>query len=666
MAKMMTYRDILERHLPIHHAESKGVQRTLVACQTCRHRKSKCNSGDPCLTCSHLKVPCVRVPSSTQVTPTRVTRPQALAEEPHDENAVPIGLHVNTLWDTSSTCNKDSGDTPGSSRKHSTISTIADGEVSGTLRFNWPSVNEWASEVRPVSCDVDLVEALLALPATEDDNQCQPVLPQTPDSLTSMGQTCLPETVFHEAWGILHHSTLERADQYPWVSQALKLVKWPLSKNNERNKLVTDLMRHLVAGPEGLDSRLTETFRAIQALVIVLISFTAEDILSESAHWAAQGTDVAISAMRRMGMFSGQWVPLDNLEEDRWMCEEEVKRMAYAVLRLDVYFSIAIHRPPSVRFQELRLALPVTETLWRASKAEDRYRLQWFEPAGRDKCIFQSAVQEIFQSAGELPDNQRQPFEELDSHLALCAIQVDLWSAIQALRGVKDGAGTEFLMPVSQQGSLGYQRNHLSYCQSYLEGAYKRGHICCTGRSESQHFWLTLNLTLFHLTLLNIHADISLLESQRGGNSRQEIESRRAIRAWADSAHGRKAVFHAAQLQQKSECKTCASWPEYYKYWNPLRPIALLYSCIVLCAYNAECTISLVEDSAAVELSGVSGMDEAVQYWIREGGSASIRGTILGRSALSQLIPWSCERLSMFNASCRRFERFVSAATDYR
>ncbi|EGD94107.1 hypothetical protein TESG_01633 [Trichophyton tonsurans CBS 112818] len=660
MAKLMTDRDILERHLPIHHADPKGAQRTLVACQTCRYRKSKCNSENPCLTCSHLKVPCIRVPSSTQITPTRATRPQAPAEGSQDENTGCIEFHIDTMWDIPLTSNKVSGDTPSSLQKHSTISAIADNEVPSNLRFSWPSVNEWASEVRPVSCDVDLVEALLALPSTEGDNQCRPVLPNKPDSLNSMGQTCLPETVFHDAWAILHHSTLERADKYPWLSRALELVKWPLSKDEERNSLVTDLMRHLVAGPERFDVRLTEIFRATQALVIVLISFTAEDILSESAHWAAQGTDVAISAMRRMGMFSGQWVPPENAEEDRWICEEEAKRLAYAVLRLDVYFSIAIHRPPSIRFQEFRLALPVTETLWKASKTEERYRIQWFEPAGRDKCIFQSAVQEIFQTSNELPDNQRYPFEELDSHLALCAIQVEFWSAIQALRG-----GAESLTSISQQSSLSYQRNHLSYCQSYLEGAYKRGNICGTGRSESQHFWLTLNLTLFHLTLLNIHADISLLENQRSGDYRQEIESHRTIRAWVDSADSRRAVYHAVQLQQKHECKTCASWPEYYKYWNPMRPIALLYSSIVLYAYSAKCTASVTEERTVVELSSVRGTEEQLQNWLREGGNASIRGVILGRSGLSQLVSWSCERLAMFNASCRRFERFVSKVANY-
>ncbi|OAL73181.1 hypothetical protein A7D00_2954 [Trichophyton violaceum] len=656
----MTDRDILERHLPIHYADLKGAQRTLVACQTCRYRKSKCNFEDPCLTCSRLKVPCIRVPSSTQVTPTRAILSQELTEESRDENTGCIGFHVDTTWDTPLTFNKVSGDTPSSLQKHSTISTIADDEVPSNFRFNWPSANEWVSEVRPVSCDVDLVEALLALPSTEGNNQFQPVLPNKPDCLNSMGQTCLPETAFHDAWAILHQTTLERADKSPWLSRALELVKWPLSRDEERNRLVTDLMRHLVAGPESFYSRLTKIFRAIQALVIVLISFTAEDILSESAHWAAQGTDVAISAMRRMGMFSGKWVPRDNAEEDRWIYEEETKRLAYAVLRLDVYFSLAIHRPPSIRFQELRLALPVTETLWKASKAAERYRIQWFEPAGRDKCIFQSAVQEIFQTSNELPDNQRHPFEEPDSHLALCAIQVEIWSAIQTLR-----RGAEFLTSISQKNSFSYQRNHLDYCQSYLEGAYKRGHICYTGRSESQHFWLTLNLTLFHLTLLNIHADISLLENQLSGDYRQEMESHRAVRAWADSTDGRKAVFHAVQLQKKHECKTCASRPEYYRYWNPLRPIALLYSCIVLYAYSAECTASVAEARTVVELSVLGGTDAPTQNWLRQGGNASIRGIILGKSALSQLVSWSCERLAMFNASCRRFERFVFRVANY-
>ncbi|EEQ29780.1 hypothetical protein McanMca71_005969 [Microsporum canis] len=668
MAELMDVRDILERHLPIHHAVSKGTQRILVACQTCRYRKSKCDSGDPCLMCSHLKVPCIRAPSSAQATPTRDALPQIVRQEVRDENPAQVGLRIDKTWDGSPVCNEDSGNTPEPMRKGGTKCVLANAENQNTNTLNWPSIDEWMSETRTVPFEGDLVEALLALPSREldDDNQLQIILPTTPESTTNMGHSCLPDTVFHEAWAILHHSTLEQADQFPLLLQAIALVKWPPPMNNERNKLAKELMAHLVIGPEDFNTRLVETFRNIQALVVALISYTTEDIMPESAHWAAQGTDIVISAMRRMGMFAGRWVPVDIIPEHRWICEEEIKRMAYAALRLDVYFSIIINRPPSLRFQELHLALPVTKTLWKASKVEDRYHIQWFEPAGRDRCIFQSAVQDFFQTRGGLVNtNRMQPFEEPDSHLALCAIQVELWSATQAVRGDRD-CSTRFMTSTQQSGNLGFQSSHLLYCQAYLEDAYKRGQICFVECPETQHFWLALNLTLYHLTLLNIHADISLLEHQNCGDARQEAETQRILRAWVDSMDGRKAVYHAVQLQQKYECKTCAAWPEYYNYWNPLRPTALLYSCIILCAYNAECAVSVMENSSAVELSVEEDISAGpIHDWIQKGGCASIRGAVLGRSAISQLVSWARERLAPFNTASRRFERFLYRVGDY-
>lgn len=39
-----------------------------MACQTCRDRKTRCDTGDPCITCHNLQVPCFRITSSAQNT----------------------------------------------------------------------------------------------------------------------------------------------------------------------------------------------------------------------------------------------------------------------------------------------------------------------------------------------------------------------------------------------------------------------------------------------------------------------------------------------------------------------------------------------------------------------------------------------------------------------
>lgn len=48
-----------------HNVPSDGAKRTPLACQTCRRRKTKCDSNYPCSICADSGEPCVREPSST-------------------------------------------------------------------------------------------------------------------------------------------------------------------------------------------------------------------------------------------------------------------------------------------------------------------------------------------------------------------------------------------------------------------------------------------------------------------------------------------------------------------------------------------------------------------------------------------------------------------------
>ncbi|KAK2861151.1 hypothetical protein FQN49_004490 [Arthroderma sp. PD_2] len=544
-----------------------------------------------------------------------------------------VGLPNDRVRGDPLVCDEDSDNTPEPMQKDMRKHALVDTRDLDNDTLNWTSIDEWISEVQIPLFEGNLVEALLALPSAEqEDSQSDATFPTTPDSTTNMGTPNVPDTMVHEAWAILHHSTLEREDQYPLLSQAIGLVGRQPQSNHEQNRLMKVLMAHLVAAPMS----------------------------PETAQWAAQGTDIVISAMRRMGMFSGRWIPPESTREYRWICDEEIKRMAYAVLRLDVYFGIIAHRPPSLRFQELRLALPATEALWKASKTEERHCLQWFEPAGRDRCVFQSAVKDFWQpSDGVAMDDQMRPYSGSDSHLTLCAIQAELWSTSQAAREDPDGS-IEFPSLTQPPDILNLRSSHLIRCQAYLEHAYRGGQICFAESPQSQHFWRALNLTLYHLTLLNLHADISLLEQQSCCDPWKIVETHRAVRTWVNSTDGRKAVYHAVQLQQKYECEMCAAWPEYYHNWNPLRPTALLYSCIVLCAYSAEHPSAPSKSYMPVELTCEGDRSaEQIQRWIQEGGCASIRGAILGKSGNSQLVSWSRERLAPFYTSSRRFEKFL-------
>lgn len=69
-------------------------------------------------------------------------------------------------------------------------------------------------------------------------------------------------------------------------------------------------------------------------------------------------------------------------------------RLFFTVLRIDTYLYIILDRPPALRYQEIRLSLPVSDELWRAETREARTRLHWYEPAGRSRSAFSTMMRD--------------------------------------------------------------------------------------------------------------------------------------------------------------------------------------------------------------------------------------------------------------------------------
>ena len=98
---------------------------------------------------------------------------------------------------------------------------------------------------------------------------------------------------------------------------------------------------------------------------------------------------------RQLGILANRWTPVDadNYEVDRWLVEDQTRRfvkvailrprhqpdrhnrLVYAILRLDAYLSIITGRAPVLRFQEIRIPLPVSEDLWNEPSLEGRFKL---------------------------------------------------------------------------------------------------------------------------------------------------------------------------------------------------------------------------------------------------------------------------------------------------
>lgn len=84
-------KDILRRHVLQHDSPPDDfAKRTRLACETCRRRKVRCDSGDPCSACQASKIPCVRRSSGSR---SRISRIQTGHTQPRQspQGAGPSG-----------------------------------------------------------------------------------------------------------------------------------------------------------------------------------------------------------------------------------------------------------------------------------------------------------------------------------------------------------------------------------------------------------------------------------------------------------------------------------------------------------------------------------------------------------------------------------------------
>lgn len=276
------------------------------------------------------------------------------------------------------------------------------------------------------------------------------------------------------------------------------------------------------------------------------------------------------------------------------------RSIAFSALRIDAYLSIVLDHPPSVRYYELCIPLPKSPQLWEAPTEPERRRLQWNEPAGREKALFGYLMRDalLIESAEDGAGQQRQPLPyrltALDRHLGLCAMQSGCW---QAAREAHSAASDELVTKLTPGSPIQLWRAHLSVWRQGMEdecgmtarlfqdvsdqsNAESRAIGRAQARSEDhartstseqensgpsvdpEHCLDLITLTLWHIASLKMHAPLNLLRMYRTGHGNGVV--RRAadglsaavhkpnarMRTWMASHCPRIAVWNAAQISQ--------------------------------------------------------------------------------------------------------------------
>ncbi|KAJ5863057.1 hypothetical protein N7455_007125 [Penicillium solitum] len=412
---------------------------------------------------------------------------------------------------------------------------------------------------------------------------------------------------FHQVWPFLHVPTFSPEKKTNLLTNAVASL-WMWIQNASCQHMVPyEINKGLTSAlmPKITEEALTEkqsadiTLPTLQALVVTLTYATLGDAPASTLNWAAQWTDIAIFTFRRLGA-------LDD-------------RLVYGVLRIDTYLCIILDRPPTMRYQDIGLPLPVSDGLWRAETTADRTNLLWYEPAGRTKGGFSTMVRDGLESRGFMTGYLRMPHLKLeDNHFSL-SDRVNLWKCY-----------------------LQDWRVHTEKTDK-LEDTFFGGCI-----SDCSHF-LGLDLTLYHLLCLKLYANMRLLEHSKCCSGCSEANIERVISIWARSPDGRQAVYHAAQLKRIYERESNMYGLNNQRLCNALGPVGLLNSAIVLCTYSArtsgvntpESDTVMTTPADAIELgqSNLVGTPE-FENWISHGGPATVDRVSLHSFSVPRFSSW--------------------------
>ncbi|KAL1839854.1 hypothetical protein VTJ49DRAFT_1085 [Mycothermus thermophilus] len=375
----------------------------------------------------------------------------------------------------------------------------------------------------------------------------------------------------HPYWPILHAPTFEIGIASDTLLGAMvMLASWVVGRQEHLDlaPLIKDEVTNAV-GPESMPS--LHSLQALLLCVVYAVCCRSEDgLLARAVRLNA----IMVSTCRCLDIFSGHNILPDRLEEcafTLWLAKEQLHRLAFSVLRIDTYLSILLDHPPTVRFQELCIPLPKSSALWMAASEEERRKLQWDEPAGREKALFCSLMRDTLLGPGTeigMPGSLPYRLSVADYHLGLCAMQNGIWEAAREAHSSASDEIVTKLSPgdpiVTWRTLLGQWRTRMMKDCGLTEHAVANA-LSSTARMpdqvDSNAILDPWTLTLLHISNIKMHAPLtllrvhgSLLHGVRGPNmavaaAMAAVQKPHArIRRWMSSNCPRMAVWSASQI----------------------------------------------------------------------------------------------------------------------
>ncbi|OTA99484.1 hypothetical protein M426DRAFT_255654 [Hypoxylon sp. CI-4A] len=581
--------DVFKRHVKQHNPEASVPSDTRRICLPCGERSTQCDGNSPCGACISSWSECRWVDSNTS----RGTDTEQVA-------AVPPATQNQTAWFPPSPGVWASPSFPVTPP----YSSMPNNLTSGTPMQGMEPTGGVATEPNPITPSVESVPSdntnLLSeftspyrlhqqKPGTSDsanNSELDNVFDRNSPTAKRLIDVFFAE--IYPRWPILHAPTFE-VDKVPTVLLAsmAMLASW-LERGTEHQKLAPLVFEEV----NRIRIDFNPSLYLLQAVLLYLVygmsNLTVDGMVPRVLNLAA----FLISTCRYLGIFNGQYSchEMDDHECDSpfvtWRCQEQLNRLAFATLRVDVYLSVLLDHPPSIRYQELCIPLPKSRQLWNASSDEERRVLQWNEPAGREKALFSFFMRDALNPdrVGTLP----YCLTDVDYHLSTCAAQGLIW---EAARETNSSMSDELVQEVDPGTFVKLARTHLWLWREKRVGncEVRQGFFSST-LSDAEHTLAPLTFTLMYMAPLKLFAPLNALRLKghyykcRPGSTIPTRKPQAHLCSWVTSGCPRAALWYAAQICRIFVLESRSNNRARLRL-NPLLIPGVLMSAIIACSY---------------------------------------------------------------------------------
>ncbi|KEQ90582.1 hypothetical protein AUEXF2481DRAFT_535555 [Aureobasidium subglaciale EXF-2481] len=457
-----------------------------------------------------------------------------------------------------------------------------------------------------------------------------PEVPQGVNVLEHFSNIYLEQ--FQPLWPLLWQPGLELDKLHPLLLLTITSIGALYSgvTSSRYGSLLHEKMREvLLVSPPRTDQTDQENLDLGRAMLLTQVA--AIYFEQQHAFSAAQRLGALLNAhAQKMRLFSyrsrrGMPTPLDLTQANnvsaiqwhkQWVFAEGCKRLAYGVVRGEVFMSVLLDSKPLASYEEVDLELPYSDTLWTTKR---QFAREYISAVGREHSLCRGMIFSDLVRVALDPNEVLPLLQPLEHELLLYGLQYSVWrfshdpSMFKRLTG--HDATKESAPTTSDFESAGLDhdhlvdRDHLDYSTRKMRDLLReRQNVICALRkwkdmvASSQmsnqygHNRTTYlsGLMLFHLSFLRLHAPVGLIQEvvyHNGSPSEAVKVSIQTIADWSRTNEALVAIKHACSMWTLIEKETSRKALPQARY-TILTVIAVYQAATVIWAMAGACDTS--------------------------------------------------------------------------